>query len=275
MIEISNEELAKVLNLWTGTEDWRVCYGTLECSEWIQRKSDGTICSPIENSEDKEAHALVNFMLKERKYPNDIEVFYPYTYTNNPEVYIEWVKNWEKQFGDIPQEELCIPPSEQIVDHSIPVRYDHLISTEELVKRAQERWPEDGWDNPKVGVIDSEHRQFACPTCTIGTLFNSDSICMLEEWCVLRAKLLTIISEAEQTIEKPVCQDIPTDSRTKAERFYSFLATPQPDISPGLWGIEREAEPLTIYSKEVCRQCLGMGKFDGVLCVKDGCKARL
>lgn len=188
MIEISNEELAKVLNLWTGTEDWRVCYGTLECSEWIQRKSDGTICSPIENSEDKEAHTLVKFMLKERKYPDGDSVFYM-SDGRGPLRYVEWVKDWEKRFGNMSQEELCIPllPSEVEVSKSFVVE----------------------------------------------------------------------------------------DPQTKAERFYSFLTTPQPDISPGLWGIEREAEPLTIYSEEVCRQCLGMGKFDGVLCVKDGCKARL
>lgn len=189
MIEISNEELAKVLNLWTGTEDWRVCYGTLECSEWIQRKSDGTICSPIENSEDKEAHTLVKFMLKERKYPDGGKVYFPFSCDGAHKTYVHWVKDWEKRFGGMSQEELCIP----------------LLPSEVEVSKS----------------------------------------CVVE------------------------------DPRTKAERFYSFLATPQPDISLGLWGIEREAEPLTIYSKEVCRQCLGMGKFDGVLCVKDGCKARL
>lgn len=188
MIEISNEELSKVLNLWTGTDEWYEKGTYLYWDDMCQRRSDGSTVLPCDI--DKKAHALVNFMLKERKYPaGGRSVFYPQSYTNNHEVYVEWVKDWEKRFGCMSQEELCILPSDSPVEVSKP--------------------------------------------------------CVVE------------------------------DPRTKAERFYAFLATPQPDISPGLWGIVREAEPLTVYSEEVCRQCLGMGKFDGIPCVKVGCKARL
>lgn len=147
MIEISNEELAKVLNLWTGTEDW--CVDELGYLDWEglwQRRSDGGLVAP--STTDVEAHDLVKFMLKERKNPGcPKDVFYP-SCANAPKYYVEWVKDWEERYVGMSQEELCIPPSEQVVDHSVPA-----------------------------------------------------------------------------------------DSKTKAERFYTFLATPQLDISPGLWGI--------------------------------------
>jgi hypothetical protein len=63
-------------------------------------------------SKDKEAHALVNFMLKERKDPKGGQLIYPTGYTNNHEVYVEWVRDWETRYGGMSQEELCIPPSE-------------------------------------------------------------------------------------------------------------------------------------------------------------------
>ena len=188
MIEISNEELAKVLNLWTGTDE-----------------------------------------------------------------YVKWVKKWEKRFGDKPQDdqpkdvdhcEASEQPvvdhcegTEQIVDHSIPVRYDHLISTEELVKRARERWPEDGWEMRNSAIrVD-------------GWTFGGDGEVLEDrdysaDFVDFRTKLLILIDEIES---KAVPMEIPESlivgpPPTKAERFYTFLATPQPDISPGLWGIAAMVE---------------------------------
>lgn len=230
MIEISNEELAKVLNLWTETEDWIIQRGKLFWVDWVQRDVDGKVYDPEDYVLDKAAHDLVNFMLKERKYPGDKiqDVFYPSYGDSSHETYIAWVKKWEEIFGDKPQDD---QPKD--IDHSIPVRYDHLISTEELVKRAQKRWPDDGW-SIEEGEICSKRYSFSEPGC--GIILHSVHKGR-DSYSGLRSKLLTLISEADETVERPVCQDIPTDPQSKAERFYAFLATPQLDISPGLWGI--------------------------------------
>ncbi len=285
MIEINNEELAKVLNLWTGTEDWTLdTLGKLCCGCWAQRMKEGRVILPTDSKVDKEAHALVNFMLKERKYPNDVaDVFYPVR-KDAPNRYVEWVRDWEKRFGDKPKDDQpklidhCEASEQPVVDHSIPVRYDHIISTEELVKRAQERWPDDGW------MIGQDNRIVSDGWfLTYDYKIQSDCTRGNGKFIKLRNKLLTLIDEARAEKTTPEILDKIEGGRkelcgtlmTKAERFYTFLATPQPDISPGLWGLEREPQPITVYSEEVCCQCLGMGKFDGVLCVKDDCKARL
>lgn len=270
MIEISNEELSKVLNLWTETEEWESgSAGWLHWSNMAQRRADGSLVLPCH--QDKEAHALVNFMLKERKYLGSMvmDVYYPEG-NDAPGKYVGWVKDWEAEFGDKPQDD-----QPKVVDHSIPVRYDHVISTEELVKRAQERWPDDGWvvvsNEPISNVRDWG---FGLGRGTSIRSYKGTT----PEYIEFRAKLLTLIGEVKiplQSDKMPLEPPLIEDTRTKAERFYAFLSTPQPDISPGLWGIVREVEPITIYSEEVCCQCLGMGKFDGVLCVKDDCKARL
>ncbi len=247
MIEISNEELAKVLNLWTGTEEWVV--DDMRYLDWEglwQRRPDGGLVAP--STKDVEAHALVNFMLKERKYPAGGRVFFPIHATHAAREYVLWVTDWEKRFSGMSQEELCIPPSEQVVDHSIPVRYDHLISTEELVKRAREKWPDDGWSSYEGGG--------GVPVDNIcDNLKGKPRYWYLEKGCLdrirlqpseQRAKLLTIISEAgldEQVnqIEETADGELRMP-QTKAERFYTFLATLQPDISLGLWGNERELQ---------------------------------
>lgn len=295
MIEISNEELAKVLNLWTETDEWGIEEpGKLICGVWVQRMQEGLIVLPCSAPNDQEAHALVTFMLKERKYPENVpNVFYPVG-KDAHEKYVKWVKVWEKRFGDKPQAseqdiDHC-EGTEQVVDHSIPIRYDHLISTEELVKRAQERWPDDGWDEkmgePIVGSWgfgEGGDEGILRPDNDKGkTAYNG-----------LRTKLLTLIGEvkvplqSDKTIPKlPLIED----TRTKAERFYTFLATPQPDISPGLWGVDRGKEwcvewsntgwPLettggfSSLSTQACGVCLGSGWYLGEPCDSGGCQAR-
>lgn len=250
MIEISNESLAKVLNLWTGTEEWSVTGRNKDEEDWwlywdgmCQRRADGSTVLPC--GIDKAAHNLVNFMLKERKYPEKgCKVFYP-AGRGGHERYVEWVKDWEERFGGMSQEELCIPPSEQSVDHSIPVRYDHLISTEELVKRAQERWPEDGWYMKSNKI----HRNTAVYYCSKGQVTEWFDL-QCEVTAKFRTHLLAIIDEVRSERTTPEILDeleecrkeLCVPSSTKAERFYAFLTTPQPDISPGLWGLEREPE---------------------------------
>lgn len=235
MIEISNVELSKVLNLWTGTEDWHInktLSGSLDCGPSIVRSGiDGEIYLPRHSKVGQKDYDLVNFMLKERKYPDDVaDIFYPTGYINNHEVYVEWVKKWENVYGDKPQDDQL-----KTIDHSVPVRYDHLLSTEELVKRAQERWPDDRWSLNK-GDLRGDGWWFGSEGEVIA---NANYGPRFDKY---RTKLLTLISEAEETIERPVCQDIPEATETKAERFYAFLATPQPDISLGLWGIVRETK---------------------------------
>ena len=250
MIEISNKELAKVLNLWTGTEEWGVNEnGTVKCDGWVQRNSSGVVFLPTDDKpKDHEAHGLVNFILKERKYPAGGKVFFPIHATHAAREYVLWVKDWEKRFSGRSQEELCIPPSEQVVDHSIPVRYDHLISTEELVKRVQERWPKDGWHVHPGNMGGVPEKSICCGGKSGGYWYTEDG-CVTEGKAQppkKRTKLLTIISEAgldeqvnqiEETAEGELRMP-----QTKAERFYTFLATLQPDISPGLWGNERELQ---------------------------------
>lgn len=163
-------------------------------------------------------------------------------------MYIEWLKAWEDRFGDKPQASEQVVDhcegTEQIVDHSIPVRYDHLISTEELVKRARERWPEDGWYQYKgdeggvpIGSI-----------CDHGE--GNSGWWYTEDGCVgrikahpleKRIKLLTFINEARA--EKPtpeILEELEGCRKemqgTKAERFYEFLTTRQ-DNNGDLWGI--------------------------------------
>lgn len=262
MIEISNEELMKALNLWTETEDWALdTSGKLCCGCWAQRMKEGRIILPTDSEVDKAAHALVNFMLKERIWEDGKVLKYNPEEINPVGTYTAKVEIWEKRFGDKPQDD-----QPKVVDHSIPVRYDHLISTEELVKRAQERWPDDGWQPyeggggvPADNVCDNRKGK-ARYWYLEGGYVASIKLQPPEQ----RAKLLALISEAQETVERPVCQDIPTDPRTKAERFYAFLATPRPDISPGLWGLEREPQaPVRGGDEGWARKDVGCLTWDG------------
>lgn len=295
MIEISNEELAKVLNLWTGTEEWKVIESEkkLWCGDWVQRDSDGNVYDPEDYAEDKAAHDLVNFMLKERKYPAGARVFFMVRADGAAEQYIEWVKDWEVRFGG---GRLEPEVKAKDIDHSIPVRYDHLISTEELVKRAKERWPNENW-NLNDTFVYSDNGRPAYFRHVEKQIQGGTTSCLHQTWIKRRAHLLTLIDEARSEGTTPEVEDMAQQLEecrrvmpvTKAERFYAFLATPQLDISPGLWGLERELQApvrggdgewprentvgFSYASRDACEQCLGGGWYMAQPCCDLRCKA--
>ncbi len=189
-MQISNENLAKILNLWTETDNWYLTRaGTLRvqlqagCTS-MQRSFGGYAYEPALGLEgDKVAYELMHFMLKDRPYRGAPPMEGPATVDVSPELYVRRLKEWEHYGGNI-----AVPG--EAIDHAQVFHYGQAMTSECLAQIAHKRWPHDGWVARGGSLSDNRYFYGGEPgELTYGS--NED----WPGWEEQRAKLVNIVVE--------------------------------------------------------------------------------